>query len=238
MYRTGDLARIDEDGVIEFCGRADNQVKIAGHRIEPGEIEVALRASERAKDACVVARAAEDGTKHLIAYYVPAEPQPTAQELRTFLAARLPSYMVPAAFVPMAILPLTPNGKVDRAALPDPRSRVDAEIGPAPAGAIEPVIVQAWQQVLGAVRIGLNDNFFDLGGNSLLLLGVHDSLQKALGREFPVTALFEFATVRALADHLSGRSGSAASVAEEQGRGQRQRGAFARERQRRNRSAT
>jgi aspartate racemase len=236
MYRTGDLARISEDGVLEFCGRADNQVKISGHRIEPGEIEAALHASERVKDVCVTVRAAEDGAKHLIAYYVPAEPQPTAKDLRALLAANLPSYLVPAAFVPMAVLPLTPNGKVDRAALPDPRSSTPLPM--APAGHIERLIVEAWRQLLGTDRIGLNDNFFDLGGNSLLLLGAHDSLQKVLGRQFPVTALFEFTTVQALADHLGGKTVSAASMSEEQGRGQRQRGAFARERQRRNRSAT
>jgi amino acid adenylation domain-containing protein len=238
MYRTGDLARIGEDGVLEFCGRADDQVKISGHRIEPGEIEAALRACERVKDVCVTARAVEDGTKHLIAYYVPAEPEPKAADLRVLLAASLPPYMVPAVFVPMALLPLTPNGKVDRAALPDPRSDALAAAVPEPAGYVERLIVEAWKELLGTERIGLKDNFFDLGGNSLLLLGVHDRLQKALGREIPVTALFEFTTVRALSDHLGGKGGSIASPTDQQARGLRQRGAFARERQRRNRSAS
>jgi len=238
MYRTGDLARIGADGVVEFCGRADNQVKISGHRIEPGEIEAALRASERVKDVCVIARASEDGSKHLIAYYVPAEPEPTAADLRALLSASLPPYMVPAAFVLMDTLPLTPNGKVDRAALPDPRNDAQSPTAFEPAGDLERLILQAWRELLGTDRIGLKDNFFDLGGNSLLLLGVHDRLQKTLGREIPVTALFEFTTVRALSDHLGGKSGSIASLTEQQARGQRQRGAFARERQRRNRSAT
>jgi amino acid adenylation domain-containing protein len=238
MYRTGDLARVSADGVLEFCGRADNQVKISGHRIEPGEIEAALRGSERVKDVCVTARVTEDGSKHLIAYYVPAEPEPTAADLRALLAASLPSYMVPAAFVPMGLLPLTPNGKVDRAALPDPRGEARPATTSEPAGDLERRIVEVWSELLGTDRIGLKDNFFDLGGNSLLLLGVHDRLQKALGREIPVTALFEFTTVRALSDHLGGKSGSITSLTEEQARGQRQRGAFARERQRRNRSAS
>jgi acyl carrier protein len=146
--------------------------------------------------------------------------------------------MMPAAFVPMDVLPLTPNGKVDRAALPDPRNDARSAAPSEPAGDLERLILQAWRELLGTDRIGLKDNFFDLGGNSLLLLGVHDRLQTDLGREIPVTALFEFTTVRALSDHLGGRSGSIASLTEQQARGQRQRGAFARERQRRNRSAT
>lgn len=238
MYRTGDLARVDARGVIEFCGRADNQVKISGHRIEPGEIEAALRTTERVKDVCVVARAIEDGSKHLIAYYVPAEPQPTAADLRALLAASLPSYMVPGAFVPMDVLPLTPNGKVDRAALPELRGDAPTATVAEPASDIERIVLQVWKQFLGIDRIGLKDNFFDLGGNSLLLLGVHDHLQKALGREIPITGLFEFTTVRALSDHLGSEGGSIASFTEQQARGQRQRGAFARERQRRNRSAS
>jgi amino acid adenylation domain-containing protein len=238
MYRTGDLARIGEDGVLEFCGRADNQVKISGHRIEPGEIEAALRASERVKDACVTARAVEDGTRHLIAYYVPAEPEPTAADLRALLAAILPTYMVPAAFVPLALLPLTPNGKIDRAALPDPRNDGPPAPEPVPADHLGRLILKAWSELLGTDRIGLKDNFFDLGGNSLLLLGVHDRLQKALGREILVTAMFEFPTVQALSVHLGGKGTSAATNSADQARAERQRGAFARERQRRNRGAT
>jgi amino acid adenylation domain-containing protein len=238
MYRTGDLARINTDGVLEFCGRADNQVKISGHRIEPGEIEAVLRASERVADVCVVARTTADGSKHLIAYYVPAEPEPTAMDLRALLAASVPSYMVPAAFVPMDMLPLTPNGKVDRAALPEPSNDAVSATPSEKAGDLDHLILGVWRELLGTDRIGLKDNFFDLGGNSLLLLGVHGRLQKALGSGIPITALFEFTTVRALSDHLGGRSGSSAFLTEQQARGQRQRGAFARERQRRNRGAT
>jgi amino acid adenylation domain-containing protein len=238
MYRTGDLARVSADGVVEFCGRADDQVKIAGHRIEPGEIEAALRAGARVKDVCVTARTAQDGTKRLIAYYVPAEPEPTAADLRALLAASLPAYMVPAAFVPMDLLPLTSNGKVDRAALPDPRNEAVPAMASGPTDDLERIVFDIWKELLGTDRIGRKDNFFDLGGNSLLLLGVHDRLQQALGRAIPVTALFEFTTIRALSDHLSGKGGPIPSISEEQARGQRQREAFARQRQRRNGSAS
>jgi aspartate racemase len=234
MYRTGDLARWRADGVVEFLGRVDNQVKILGHRIEPGEIESALGAHEQIKHCCVVPHADENGSKRLVAYYVGSDNSVTAPQLRKFLAERLPQYMIPALFVAVDAMPLTPNGKVDRAALPAPSATVQERPTPAVAvSQLERTIIDAWSKYLGTDRIGPTDNFFDLGGDSLLLVGIHTSLQKALEREIPITSLFEFATVRSLAHHLGGESASGPAFSEAQQRAQRQRAAFSRQRERR-----
>jgi len=230
MYRTGDLACWRNDGVLEFLGRADNQVKILGHRVEPGEIEVALGAHANVTQNCVVARTGEDGSKRLVAYYVPSDPRLTAAELRRFLAGKLPSYMVPALFVPVDALPLTPNGKVDRTALPVPSPKVWNDSSFDVAAPLESMVIEVWREVLGAGSIGLTDNFFDLGGDSLLLVRVHAALQRTLQIQIPITALFEFPTVRSLAQHLDNQVCARTSISDARGRAQRQRAAFARQR--------
>ena len=235
MYRTGDLARWTEDGNVEFLGRIDNQVKILGHRIEPGEIETILTMHKNVKHVCVVANSDENGTKRLVAYYAPSsQPGPAPRELKQFLQAKLPPYMVPALFVAMASLPLSTNGKVDRAALPQPvfaSESIAAEV--LPSTQLESLIVDLWKRVLRVDVVGLDDNFFDLGGDSLLLVAVHTNIQKQLQAEIPVTDLFEFTTVRTLAEHLGKMKPMVPSFSEVQLQAQRQRAAFSKQRERR-----
>jgi aspartate racemase len=233
MYRTGDLARWCEDGTVEFLGRIDNQVKINGYRIEPAEIEAAIRCHRGVEDACVVARADGNGSNRLVAYYVVSKTAClSARELREGLATKLPHFIVPALFVAMDSLPLSSNGKVDRAALPVPLSETPTSTEP-PKTTLEQNIADLWKRILHTKRMGLDDNFFDLGGDSLLLVAVHSNLQKMLHLEIPVTDLFEFTTVRTLARHLDERKPSGCSLGEPRERAQKQRDAFTRSRERR-----
>jgi non-ribosomal peptide synthetase component F len=229
MYRTGDLARWRPDGSIEFVGRADTQVKILGHRIEPAEIEAALQRHGQVKQASVVVHM-ENGSKRLVAYFVPSSSGPTGEELRDFAASQLPQHMVPAFLVELSALPLSDNGKVDRAAL----SKL--EIVPnkvpgrpnAPASELERTLVQLWQRILNVPTAGLDDNFFDLGGDSLLLVAVHSNLQKTLKTEIPVTDLFEVPPIRKLAEHLGEAKSTSSKLSDAQERARRQREAFMR----------
>ncbi len=205
LYRTGDRVRFHSDGNLEFLGRIDRQVKIAGHRIEPGEIETVLRQHPNVRQAAVVAVAESGSEKRLLAYVMPnGDVSVGGEVLRRFLAERLPKYMIPSAFVPLETLPLSPNGKLDRDALP----ALDAGTGGKPSrtagkSKLEDVISSIWERVLGC-GVGPNDNFFDLGGDSLLLIEVHSELQKALEWEVNLMDLFEVTTVRSLADRLAG----------------------------------
>jgi len=231
MYRIGDFARWREDGSVEFLGRKDGQIKILGHRIELGEIENALAQHEAIKQACVTVKIDEAGTKRLVAYYVQngAELQ-SWRELKGFLAAKLPAYMVPAHYVPMASFPLNPNGKIDRGALPDPVAETSAaEVQPS-GNELEAAIANVWKKVLRTDRVGLDDNFFDLGGDSLLLVAVHSQLKKRLEREIQVMDLFDHTTVRALAKHLGTAGGEAKSFDAAQERAAKQRAVFAKQR--------
>ena len=234
MYRTGDLARWTDDGDVEFLGRIDNQVKILGHRIEPGEIETVLTMHQGVKHVSVVAHTDENGTKRLVAYYASSsEVAPTPRELRQFLQGKLPQYMVPALFVPLASLPLSSNGKVDRSALPAPEfGGADGASAEAPANEVDKTVLDVWRRVLRVERVGLDDNFFDIGGDSLLLVAVHSNLQKLLKMEIPVTDLFEYTTVRTLGEHLRKETPVAPSFSGVQQQAQKQREAFARKRER------
>ena len=209
MYRTGDRARWRTDGRLEFLGRADQQVKIRGYRIEPGEIEAALLAHPAVHQGVVVVRE-DTGDKRLVAYLEAAAGQeaPTAAELRAFLKRRLPDYMVPAAFVVMEELPMTNTGKVDRRRLPAP-SEAGAEArdaAAAPKSVLERDIAKVWEEVLGVEAVGLEDNFFEIGGHSLLLVRLQERLREALGREVSVVDLFQYPTVGALAAFLDPRA--------------------------------
>jgi amino acid adenylation domain-containing protein len=202
LYRTGDLARYRGDGTIEYLGRGDEQVKIRGFRIELGEIEAALGRHPSVREAVVVAREADGGDKQLVAYLVAGGGRaPAVEEVRAFLKARLPDYMIPSAFVHLDALPLTPNGKVDRRALPAPeRTRPDlAGAFVAPRTGIEEMVAAAWSQVLGLERIGVHDNFFALGGHSLLATRVVTRLRETFQMELPVRSLFESPTVAEMA---------------------------------------
>ena len=203
MYRTGDRARWKADGTLEFLGRADFQVKIRGFRVEPGEVEAALKQHPAVREAAVVLREDAPGDPRLAGYVVASSGFDEA-EVRSFLRGRLPDYMVPSALVPLDALPLTPNGKLDRLALPAPRAAVrDPRAFVAPRGEMERSVADAWRQVLGVEQVGVDDNFFDLGGNSMLLARVAASLQERTGREVRLVELFRHPTVGALAAALS-----------------------------------
>ncbi|HZR97743.1 MAG TPA: amino acid adenylation domain-containing protein [Chloroflexota bacterium] len=228
LYRTGDLVRYRADGSLEYLQRVDHQVKIRGFRIEMGEIETVLEQHPAVRQAVVVAREDAPGDKRLVAYVVPARENalPTA-ELREHLKEKLPTYMVPALLVPMAALPLTPNGKVDRKALPAPEeTRVErATQFVAPRGEVERQIAAIWQAVLQIEAVGVEDNFFDLGGHSLLILQVHGKLCRAFNTDLTIAQMFQYPTVRALAEYVQRPRQQAAALGQAQDRGKRLRAA-------------
>ena len=205
LYKTGDRARYRTDGNIEFLGRIDNQVKIRGFRIELGEIEATLAQHPAVVQAVVIAREDIPGDKRLVAYIVANREPPTVSELRDFLKSKLPGYMVPAAFVTLEAMPLTPNGKVSRRALPAPEG-IRPELARTyvmPQTESEKLIAGVWQDVLKLDKVGIGDNFFDLGGNSLLIVRVQSKLLSIFERELSIVDLFTFPTIQQLAQHLS-----------------------------------
>ncbi len=205
LYRTGDLARYRADGNMEFLGRVDEQVKIRGFRIEVGEVEAVLAQHAGVRESVVVAREDDRGTTRLIAYVVANNGDLQMAELRNYMKQRLSEYMLPSAVVRLEAFPLTPNGKLDRKALPAPDLVSFEADGPyvAPRSELESLIAGVWREALGVERVGVQDNFFNLGGHSLLLIRVNNQLRKALRMELPVVELFKYPTVSALAEHLS-----------------------------------
>ncbi|MCI0580296.1 MAG: amino acid adenylation domain-containing protein [Chloroflexi bacterium] len=205
LYKTGDLARYRPDGVVEFLGRIDHQVKVRGYRIELGEIEAVLGRHSGVLKAVVVAREDTPGERRLVLYLVPKPAgAPGPGELRRFLAGILPPYMIPAAFVYLDRLPLTPNGKVDRQALPTPGpARPELETPyVAPRNEVEQHLVAMWQKTLGLEKIGVDDNFFELGGDSLKGAAFIGGLQAELDEYIYVAALFEAPTITGLVAYL------------------------------------
>ncbi len=205
MYRTGDVGRYLADGAIEFLGRNDHQIKIRGFRIELREIEARLLEHEAVREAVVMAREERPGDKRLVAYYTSAEQAEGgvgAEALRTHLLAKLPEYMVPAAYVRLESLPLTPNGKLDRKGLPEPEAGayVMREYE-APVGEVEETLAALWEELLKLERVGRHDNFFELGGHSLLILRVVNLLAQT-GLIILVTDLFEYPTPKLLAERI------------------------------------
>jgi len=206
LYRTGDRARWLPRGELEFLGRTDAQVKVRGFRVEPGEVEAALRAHPGVRDAVVVAREDEPGrgAQRLVAYVVArGGAAPETAGLRAHLRERVPEHMVPSAFVALERLPLTPNGKLDRAALPAPDTAAGGREYVAPRTPLEEVLAAIYAEVLRTGPVGIHDDFFELGGHSLLATRVASRVREAFGVEMPVRVLFEAPAVAALAERVS-----------------------------------
>jgi amino acid adenylation domain-containing protein len=203
LYRTGDLARRLPDGSLDFLGRLDHQVKVRGLRIELGEVEAALTRQPGVKEAVVVAREGASGERTLVAYVVPAEGGPAAEDLRPGLRERLPEYMVPGAFVTLTALPRTSSGKVDRKALPAPEPRSSTgESSLVPRTPVGEILAGIWGELLGRDRIGVSDHFFELGGHSLLATRLMSRVQSVFGVELPLRALFDEPTLAGLAARI------------------------------------
>jgi len=205
LYKTGDLARYLPDGNLEFLGRYDSQVQMRGFRVELGEIEAVLGQHPAVGEAVVIQREDDPGDKRLVAYVVPALGQsPPVSDLRRLLKQNLPDYMVPAAFVLLEALPLTANGKVDRRALPAPKfsaKAIDAAYVP-PRTPTEELLAVIWAEVLGVEQVGVNDNFFDLGGHSLKATRVISRIQATFQVDLPMHSLFEKLTVADMAEQI------------------------------------
>ncbi|WP_414529157.1 amino acid adenylation domain-containing protein [Nodularia chucula] len=206
LYKTGDLARYLPDGNLEYLGRADNQVKIRGFRIELGEIENALLKHRSLRETVVLVREDKAGHQQLVAYIVSLQSQiPTVNELRKYLKELLPDYMIPGIFIFLDTLPFLPNGKVDRRALPVPENlRPDLRVSfQLPQSEMEQQIAKLWQEVLHLDQVGIHDNFFDLGGHSLLMLKVNNQLCAILQRDISVVTMFQNSTIYSLAQYLN-----------------------------------
>lgn len=215
LYRTGDVARYRRDGIIEVLGRTDHQVKIRGFRIELGEIEATLRQHGEVSDCAVVVKRDTNGGKQLVAY---AAASCNGAELRSFLQSKLPSFMVPSVVMVLQQMPLTPNGKIDRNALPEAMlPSVTATTSTQPENATEKTVSAVWCKVLGLDSVAVDQNFFDLGGNSILLAMVETELREQ-GITLPITDLFRYPTVRTLAERLSEGTNEKTAVAAAQDR--------------------
>jgi amino acid adenylation domain-containing protein len=209
LYKTGDLVRYLPDGTIEFLGRIDNQVKIRGFRIELREIEAVLVKHPMVRNVVVLAREEGGGAKQLVGYVVSNTTGiPTTNELRSYLKERLPDYMMPSVFVLLEALPLLPNGKVNRRALPLPESvrPLLAATYEAPCSEVERVIATVWREVLQLEKVGIHDNFFDLGGHSLLIVQVHSKLREIFNSNLSVVELFQNPTISTLAQYINQNS--------------------------------
>ncbi|UZW58371.1 non-ribosomal peptide synthetase [Lysobacter enzymogenes] len=213
LYRTGDLARLREDGEIEFLGRADRQIKLRGFRIELAEIEAALAAHPQVRDAAAIVRENAAGEASIVACFVARQGSAaTAADLRARLKQQLPHYMVPSAFLAIEALPLSPNGKIDRAAL---ATLAAADTAPpadavAPRNPLEQAVADIWAAVLGVERVGVHDDFFDLGGHSLVATQVASRISESFQIELPLRAVFEAPTVEELARRIQALVGSGA----------------------------
>ncbi len=210
LYKTGDLARFRSDGILEFLGRIDDQIKLHGFRIELGEIEAAIRQHPEVRETVVLLREDEPGVQRLVAYIVSQaendrEKTLSVDNLRDFVRQKLPEYMVPANFVFLKALPLTLNGKIDRKSLPIPE-RLQPELRGdfvPPHNEVESTIASIWQELLHVEKVGIYDNFFDIGGHSLLLIQLHSKLRERFHKPIAVSDIFKHPTINALAKYIT-----------------------------------
>jgi amino acid adenylation domain-containing protein len=213
LYRTGDRVRHRPDGNLEFLGRADRQVKINGKRVELDEIEATVRRSGLVRDAATAVVDGTNGVRVVALFVTPRDAAVSGTDaLRRFIADELPDYMMPGRIELLAELPLSPTGKLDRAKLVDGLAQRPAAATPAPVGDVARKVHAAWLQALGTDAFGMDDNFFDLGGTSLQLVGMHAGLQNALGRSLPLIEVFSHPTVRTLAQWLEQGAAPAAAA--------------------------
>ncbi|RKG98940.1 hypothetical protein D7V97_32325 [Corallococcus sp. CA053C] len=221
LYRTGDRVRWLPSGSLEFLGRLDSQVKLRGFRIEPAEVSALLREHPSVLDAFTLLREDAPGLQRLVAYVVPREHEIDTAALRAFLRERLPEHMVPAAFVRLDALPLSSHGKVDSKALPAPD---DTHVGSGqpylePQGQLERTLATLWTELLGLQRVGRNERFFDVGGNSMSIIRLQARVRTELGLNVALPVLFQYPTIAGLAEHLS-RTGDSPKLESSQERGE------------------
>lgn len=213
IYRTGDLGRFQNEGRIDLAGRVDDQVKVHGHRIELGDIEAALNKAPGVGTGVAI-KAESGGEEELVAYLVPANGEVDITAVRNFLRTHLPPYMVPGKMLVINHLPLTPNRKIDRKSLLQMKVQqkpVAAQPVPLPTGGLQASILTIWKDVLKSASISIDDNFFDIGGHSLLLVQVHERLQRTLQRTFPLITLLQYPTIRSLSSFLESSDSSRAA---------------------------
>ena len=205
MYRTGDVVRFRSDGQLDFLGRRDHQIKMRGYRIELGEIEAVLGSHPGVRECVVIIREDEPGDQRLVGYVVARPGSPFDPDAaRSTLRAKLPAYMVPSALVTLSSLPLTPNGKINRKALPIPEETV--ALPTSPEVVMNPVqcrVAEIWRDLLQIKRVSLHDNFFDVGGHSMMVVKLHHALNREFGSELTLTDLFQQTTVAMQANRLS-----------------------------------
>jgi len=202
-YSTGDIVRLLEDGNFTFIGRRDHQVKLRGYRIELGEIELIL-ANHPGVEQCVVAVREDDSDPQLVGYVVQSMGAAfDPDSARSMLRGKLPGYMVPSQFVVLPSLPLTPNGKIDRKALPEPEKTVEPIVNDALMNPVERRVADIWRKILRANRVSLHDNFFDVGGHSMLVVKLHDSLKREFDSDLVLIELFQQTTIASQADRVS-----------------------------------
>ncbi|QQS37257.1 MAG: LLM class flavin-dependent oxidoreductase [Ignavibacteriales bacterium] len=205
IYRTGDLARYSPDGTIEFLGRSDNQVKIRGYRIELGDIESQITSHPDVRESVVFAREDIPGDQRLVAYIISKNGLVESDALKQFLKDKLPEYMVPAHFVNMQSFPLTPNGKIDRKVFPPPLNEATNELTVdvvLPNGELEIAIADIWKRLLNTNKVGVKDNFFDIGGHSLLAVQMHSEIKKSVNEELTLIDIFRYPTIISLVDYI------------------------------------
>ena len=227
LYRTGDRVRRLPCGAIEFLGRKDDQIKLRGFRIELGEIESTIRQHKDVRDCAVMVKSDKLANKSLAAYIVPGSlPAPSAAELRRYVEARLPAHMVPSFWTYLERLPLNANGKVDRRRLPEPAPADANFIREPPRSELEGMLVELWRELLGGLPVSVTESYFELGASSLLVAKAHERLGREHGIQIPLTVLFQYPSVRSLAQHLDGQrvqaAGTATTVQSARGLAQRQ----------------